>query len=198
VTSLLDLSTIEAGRYDLRPEPVDVAEWVEESCRLISLMADRAGIGLAQDVALGLPPLHADRQACQQILLNLLSNAVKFTPKGGYVTVQARRDGERLALTVRDTGIGVCQTELPRLGVPFYQAPSARSRHEKGSGLGLSVVRGLVGLHQGRLTISSPPGDGMSVTVILPWKADPAPCAAVPLQVQHQSRLKETLAFKTG
>lgn len=197
ISTLLDLSTIEAGRYELKPEPVDVAAWVEEGCRLVSIMADRAGIVLAQDVAPGLPELHADRQACQQILLNLLSNAVKFTPKGGLVTVQARRDGDRLALTVRDTGIGVCQTELPRLGMPFYQASSARTRHEKGSGLGLSVVRGLVGLHQGRLAISSAPGDGMSVTVSLPF--EPGQPGATILHPVHQSnRSHETLAFKTG
>jgi cell cycle sensor histidine kinase DivJ len=198
VSTLLDLSTIEAGRYDLRPEPIDVADWIDEGCRLVSLMADHAGIVLAQDVAPGLPDLQADRQACQQILLNLLSNAVKFTPEGGRVTVQARRDGDRLALTVRDTGIGVCQTELPRLGVPFYQASSARSRHEKGSGLGLSVVRGLVGLHQGRLAISSAPGNGMSVTVSLPWEYGPGSRASVPIPMHNQSRLPETLAFKTG
>jgi cell cycle sensor histidine kinase DivJ len=199
VTTLLDLSTIEAGRYDLHLESIDVADLVSEGCRLVSLSAHRAGVALAQDVAPGLPELRADRRACRQILLNLLSNAVKFTPEGGLVTVQARRDGDRLALTVCDTGVGVCETELPRLGNPFYRAPSARSRQEKGTGLGLSVVRGLVGLHQGRISLSSAPGDGMSVSVSLPFDAGHSPRATMPAEVHTFTRARErTRALKMG
>ncbi|HEU4518428.1 MAG TPA: ATP-binding protein [Microvirga sp.] len=171
VSTLLDLATIEAGRHDLAPEALDVAELVRQSCRPLALMAERAGIAIAQDVADGLPPLQADRHACQQILLNLLSNAVKFTPAGGLVTVQARREGDRLALRVRDTGIGVLPSELPHLGDPFYRAASARERGETGTGLGLAVVRGLVALHQGRLSIAPAPAGGLDVTVSLPFEA---------------------------
>jgi two-component system, cell cycle sensor histidine kinase DivJ len=184
VNTLLDLSTIEAGRYGIAPEPLDTAELVRDACKFMSLMADRAGVTLVQEVAGGLPALRADRRACQQILLNLLSNALKFTPVGGLVTVEARREGERIQLIVRDTGIGVCEAELSRLGVPFFQAASARGRSAKGSGLGLSVVRGLVGLHGGRVSFSSAPGNGTSVTVSLPIDAD-HPRAALPAPVHN-------------
>ncbi|HEY8382779.1 MAG TPA: PAS domain-containing sensor histidine kinase [Microvirga sp.] len=183
VSTLLDLSTIEAGHYALSPEPIEVAELVAECGCTMRLAADQAGVAIAEDVAPNLPPLHADRRACQQILLNLLSNAVKFTPRGGLVTVQVRQEGTHLSLAVRDTGIGVLATELPRLGVPFFRAAAARSRCEKGSGLGLSVVRGLVALHGGRLTIASTPGDGTSVTVVLPLEAKAGEPHAEPVAV---------------
>jgi cell cycle sensor histidine kinase DivJ len=176
VSTLLDLSTIEAGHYDLAPEPLDVAELVSEGCRTMELVAGRAGVAIAQDVAPNLPELQADRRACLQILLNLLSNAVKFTPAGGLVTVQARRDGERITLTVRDTGVGVLPGELPRLGEPFYRTPAGRSRSRSGCGLGLSVVRNLAALHGGRVHIASDPGAGLSATVSLP--IDSAGCRA--------------------
>jgi cell cycle sensor histidine kinase DivJ len=154
---------------------------------------------LAPDVVPDLPELYADRRACQQILLNLLSNAVKFTPKGGLVTVQARRESDRIAFVVRDNGVGVCQTELPRLGAPFFKAASAKSRAEKGSGLGLSVVRGLVGLHQGWMSIASAPGDGTMVTVSLPIDAGQPARSGMPAQVYTLPRSGHAaLAIKTG
>jgi cell cycle sensor histidine kinase DivJ len=199
VSTLLDLSTIEAGHYELAPEPIEVAELVQDCCRFMGLAANRAGVVLAQDVTKGLPELRADRRACQQILLNLLSNSVKFTPKGGLVTVQARRDGDRIALTVRDTGVGVCHTELPHLGNPFYKAASGRSRPDKSAGLGLSVVRGLVALHDGQIDIASAPGDGTNVTVNLPIDAGSARRPAVPAPVLTLVRPADgVLVAKTG
>ncbi len=141
---------------------------VRESCAVVALRAEQAGVSLVVDLPDDLPEIIADRRACRQMLLNLLSNAVKFTPHGGEVRVEARRDGECVALSVHDTGIGVAQEDLARLGVPFYRG-AARSRpEEKGSGLGLSVVRGLVALHRGSIRIGSTPGDGTVVRLTLP------------------------------
>ena len=203
VNGLLDLSAIEAGGYDLAPEAVNIAELVTETCRFMSLTADRAEVALVQDVGPDLPELRADRRACQQILINLLSNAVKFTPPGGLVTVEARRDGERVAMIVKDTGIGVSAADLPRLGSPFYRASSGRGRGIEGSGLGLSVVRGLVGLHQGRIGIASAPGNGTSVTVSLPIEAGGRSRgrAPAPVQMFENAAARQsdgTLALKIG
>jgi cell cycle sensor histidine kinase DivJ len=110
----------------------------------------------------------ADGRACRQILINLLSNAVKFTGRGGEVRVAARRRHDRLEFKVSDTGIGISAEDLPRVGDPFFQAGSAYARSHDGTGLGLSVVRGLVGLHHGDLRIESTLGQGTSVTVSLP------------------------------
>jgi cell cycle sensor histidine kinase DivJ len=91
-------------------------------------------------------------------MINLLSNAVKFTPAGGRVVLAVVRDGDMIDLSVSDTGIGIAAADLPKLGDPFFQAKSSYDRTHEGTGLGLSVVRGLVGLHGGKLTIESAPG----------------------------------------
>ena len=168
VNTLLDVSKIDSGNFDFVPEPFAVAPLVHGCCDLMQLKAEQAGIALARDVVGDLPELVADGRACRQILINLLSNAVKFTPRGGLVTVAARRRTDRIERTVADSGIGIGEQDLPRLGDPFFQAGSAYSRSHDGTGLGLSVVRGLVGLHKGELTIESALGQGTAVTVSLP------------------------------
>ncbi|MFC4174345.1 ATP-binding protein [Microvirga sp. GCM10011540] len=196
VNTLLDLSAIEAGHYNLAFETIDLAELIGECCTVMALPAEQGGIVLKQELAPGLPALVADRRACRQILLNLLSNAVKFTPQGGQVTVEVRHEADAVTLAVRDTGVGVAQDELPRLGMPFYQG-STRARPEKGNGLGLSVVRGLVTLHQGRLRISSAPGNGTCVKISLPVDAHRAAAAKglVPAAKRPES---DVIVLKTG
>jgi two-component system, cell cycle sensor histidine kinase DivJ len=168
VNTLLDMSRIEAGKFDVVPEPFEIASFTHGCCDLMGLKAEQAGILLARDIAPDLPELVADRRACKQMLINLLSNAIKFTPPGGRVTVAARREVDRIVFVVADTGIGVAESDLPKLGDPFFQARSAYDRRHEGTGLGLSVVRGLVGLHRGSLAIESGPDEGTSVTVSLP------------------------------
>ncbi|HYF53188.1 MAG TPA: PAS domain-containing sensor histidine kinase [Salinarimonas sp.] len=168
VNTLLDMSKIETGNFDVSPEPFDLAELVRGCCDLMRLKADQGGVIIAREIAHDLPEIVADRRACKQILINLVSNAVKFTPSGGQVTVSLRRERDRLILAVADTGVGVPETDLPKLGNPFFQASSSYSRAHEGTGLGLSVVRGLIGLHQGTMTIESQIGEGTRVTVDLP------------------------------
>jgi two-component system, cell cycle sensor histidine kinase DivJ len=168
VNTLLDMSKIDSGNFDFAPESFAIEPLVHGCCDLLHLKAEQAGVTLARDVAPNLPELVADGRACRQILINLLSNAVKFTPRGGLVTVGARRRNDRVELTVSDSGIGICEQELPRLGDPFFQAGSAYSRSHDGTGLGLSVVRGLIGLHRGEMIVESALGEGTTVTVSLP------------------------------
>jgi cell cycle sensor histidine kinase DivJ len=168
VNMLLDLSKIETGNFDFTPEPFDLAPLVHGCCDLVRLPAEQAGVALSREVASDLPEFVSDRRACRQILINLLSNAVKFTPAGGRVTVSVRRQHDRIIIIVADTGVGIPEEDLPRLGDPFFQAGTAYDRAHEGSGLGLSVVRGLVGLHRGTMMIESSPGRGTVVTVKLP------------------------------
>jgi cell cycle sensor histidine kinase DivJ len=168
VNTLLDMSKIETGNFTFEPEAFCLGELAEGCCDLMQVRADQAGIALKLQVARELPEIMADRRACRQILINLLSNAVKFTPAEGRVTVSVLRDRDRVVLAVSDTGIGVGEGDLPRLGDPFFQAGDAYRRPHEGTGLGLSVVRGLVGLHQGALSIESGAGAGTTVTVSLP------------------------------
>lgn len=168
VNSILDMSKIEAGRFEIHVEPVPVAGLVESAIEMMSHQIASRHLRLERRIEPGLPDLLADRRACRQILLNLLSNAAKFTEAGGTVTIAAREGQGGIVVEVADTGIGISADDLPRLGTPFVQADADINRRYEGTGLGLSVVKGLVHLHGGTLAIASKPGEGTTVSVTLP------------------------------
>jgi cell cycle sensor histidine kinase DivJ len=168
VNTILDMSKIEAGSFELAPEPFRLAELIDSCCDMVRLRAAEANIELRREIAGDLAEMVADKRACKQIVLNLLSNAVKFTPSKGRVTIEARTEGKTVVIGVSDTGIGIHSQDMPRLGDPFFQARSTYDRPYEGTGLGLSVVRGLVGLHGGAISIESAQGEGTQVVVRLP------------------------------
>ncbi|KPF71520.1 hypothetical protein IP69_06225 [Bosea sp. AAP35] len=168
VNTLLDISKIESGTMMIDQEPLDMAAMARDCCALMALRAQAGDIALERVIGPDLPPVLGDRRALKQVMINLLSNAIKFTPAGGRVVLAVVRDGDTIDLSVSDTGIGISASDLPRLGDPFFQAKGSYDRAYEGTGLGLSVVRGLVGLHGGRLTIESAPGVGTRVAVRLP------------------------------
>lgn len=168
VNSILDMSKIESGLMELVPEPFSLPTLVDQCCDMIRLRADQAGVTVTRRYPESLEEIVADRRACKQIFINLLSNAVKFTPRSGRVKVTLGPDGNFLVARVMDNGIGISPDDLTRLGDPFFQASSSLSRSHEGTGLGLSVVRGLVGLHGGSIIVESSPNHGTCVTVRLP------------------------------
>ena len=168
VNSILDMSKIQSGTFALIPEPFPLSPFLEQCCDVVRLQAQQGRVEIIRDVPDNLEELVADRRACRQILSNLLSNAVKFSPEGGRVTLRVRPEGTGLRIGVSDNGIGIGEADLLRLGNPFFQAGTSLSRPYEGTGLGLSVVRGLVGLHGGTIVVESEPGKGTSVTVRLP------------------------------
>ncbi|MFC7399665.1 ATP-binding protein [Chelatococcus sp. GCM10030263] len=168
VNMLLDMSRIESGNFELELEPFDASDVLNDCCDLMQLKAKDAELELRRQFDRNDHLLVADQRACRQIVLNLIANAIKFTPAGGDVSVTAKVTANTFVLTVADTGIGIAQEDLPRLGAPFFQARSSYDRPYEGTGLGLSVVRGLVALHHGAITIDSTPGEGTCVTVSLP------------------------------
>jgi two-component system, cell cycle sensor histidine kinase DivJ len=168
VNTILDMSKIEAGSFELTPEPFQLADLIASCCDMVRLRAEEASIELVRDIADDLAELVADKRACKQVVLNLLSNAVKFTPSNGRVTIHARMEDNFVLICVSDTGIGIHSQDMPRLGDPFFQARSSYDRPYEGTGLGLSVVRGLVGLHGGTISIESAQGEGTQVMVRLP------------------------------
>ncbi len=170
VNGILDVSKIENGNFEITPEPFTPAPAIESCADLLALKAQDAGIELTMRIAPDLPDVAADRRAFNQILINLISNAVKFTPRGGRVTVSARCDGPKLAVTVEDTGVGIGESDLPRLGEAFFQGRVSYDRRHDGTGLGLSIVKGLVHLHGGEVDIKSRLGEGTRVTVRLPFE----------------------------
>ena len=168
VNSILDMSKIETGNFEIDPEPFELGGLVDFCCDLMKLQASEKRVALTRAMAPKIGELVADKRACKQILLNLLSNAVKFTPAGGAVAVSVRPDGAHVEIAVSDTGIGVSPKDLARLGDPFFQAKASYDRPYEGAGLGLSIVRGLVALHGGAIKFESAPNEGAIVTVRLP------------------------------
>lgn len=168
VNTMLDMSKIEAGRYEVFVEAFRIGDVIDNCDAMLRLQAANRRITLTRRLARGADEVVADRSAIQQILINLVGNAIKFTEPGGVVNVDAAiRDG-RLQLVVSDTGIGIPADKLARIGEPFVQAQNELGRHYEGTGLGLSLVKGLVDLHGGSFTIESTEGEGTVVTVDLP------------------------------
>nr|WP_180355904.1 HAMP domain-containing sensor histidine kinase [Rhizobium smilacinae] len=168
VTTMLDMSKIEAGRYELLIEPFAASEAVETCRAMLDLQARDKGITLTARVSRALPEVLADRRALQQILINLAGNAIKFTDRGGVVSMDASLRGQDLVITVSDTGIGIAAEKLGTLGQPFTQVDNSYNRNYEGTGLGLALVKGLVALHRGTFAIASRPGEGTVVTITLP------------------------------
>ncbi|MDB5560061.1 MAG: domain S-box protein [Enterovirga sp.] len=189
VNTLLDVSKIESGNFTVSPEPFSLADLAHGCCDLMALKAQEGNVRVERKISADLPDVVADRRACRQILINLLSNAVKFTPAGGSVIVSITRDGDRVVLAVADDGIGIREADLPRLGDAFFQAGDLHRRPHEGTGLGLSVVRGLVGLHHGTMAIESGPGAGTAVTISLPLAGQVETRQMRPVAVQTAVRI---------
>jgi cell cycle sensor histidine kinase DivJ len=178
INDVLDMSKIEAERFELAREDFDARDAISGVLRLMRGQADRAGISLRGNLSAQSLEADADRRAIKQIAFNLISNALKFTPRGGTVEVTVQPDGATLEIIVADSGVGISREDLARLGRPFEQAGDAEHR-KSGSGLGLSLVRAFARLHGGEMTIESTLGAGTTVTVRMPIlvAADPRKAA---------------------
>jgi two-component system cell cycle sensor histidine kinase PleC len=182
INDILDMSKIEAGKMNLRFEPVALEDVAEDALRLVRNRAEAAGLSLRLDFS-DLPEVEADYRAIKQVLLNLLSNAIKFTPRGGLITVRAERRedplGERVRISVQDTGIGIPPEDLARLAQPFEQIESQHAKTQQGTGLGLALTKSLVEMHGGLLDLRSAPGQGTSATFSLPVRQSSVALAAL-------------------
>ncbi|MGV8833522.1 MAG: PAS domain-containing sensor histidine kinase [Devosia sp.] len=168
VRMLLDMSRLEAGKFELQNEPFQPQTIVEPCLSMVETLAQERDVRLVSKIEGELPLLNADERACRQILLNLMSNAIKFSHPGGTVSVILKRQGQSLNLSVTDQGVGMAPESLARVGEPFFQVQSGHDRSYEGTGLGLSIVKGLVELHEGTLRAMSEIGSGTTVTVLLP------------------------------
>jgi two-component system, cell cycle sensor histidine kinase DivJ len=168
VNGILDMSKMEAGNYELAPEPFAPRAALVSCCNLLALKARENGIDLVSRAPDDLPEVSGDPRAFKQIVLNLVSNAIKFTERGGTVTASAAVEGSRLVLRVTDTGVGIAADDLKRIGDPFFQAGKTYQRRHEGTGLGLSIVKSLVAMHGGEINVQSKVDEGTIVTVALP------------------------------
>lgn len=169
IDDILDLSRIEAGRFVLEDEDIDLKATVAHSFRLVQERAKQAGVKLRSEAAGKLPHLSADSRSVKQILINLLSNGIKLTPSGGEVTVFVGADEKGgISLVVRDNGVGMAEAEMQTAMEPFGQADPSLSHGHDAAGLGLPLTRHLVELHGGSVTLSSRRGEGTTVWVTFP------------------------------
>jgi len=167
LNDLLDISKIEAGKFELNFTAVDVAEVVEDCAASLQPLAKRSRIVLRTSLAPDLPTVVADPRRLKQILLNLLTNAIKFTKEGGQVIVSGTLVDGELRVRVRDNGVGMTRDEIAFAMQPFHQLDTA-PRKQTGTGLGLPVTKALVDANRARLVLSSEPGIGTSADVIFP------------------------------
>ena len=195
INDVLDMSKIQAQRYELTREIFDIREPVSAALRLLRVQADEAGVKLRGSLPTGLIEANADRRALKQIVINLVSNAIKFTPAGGQITVNLRAYGDVLDLSVIDNGIGISAEDVSRLGRPFEQVGDT-TRHIGGTGLGLSLVRAFAELHGGEMIIESRLGEGTTVTVRLPV-LDVVPLSPEPSEDTNEERAN-VVAFPGG
>ncbi|MGJ7414599.1 SpoIIE family protein phosphatase [Streptomyces cinereoruber] len=178
VNTLLDFSRIEAGRMRASYEPVDLAVITGELASVFRSAVDKAGLDFQVDCAPLPEPVYVDRGMWEKVVLNLLSNALKFT-FDGVIRVDVRAEGGEAVVTVADTGVGVAAEEMPRLFERFHRIENARSRSGEGSGIGLALVKELVGLHDGTITADSTEGEGTRFTIRLPFGSAHLPAGAV-------------------
>ncbi|MBK8457576.1 MAG: HAMP domain-containing histidine kinase [Phyllobacteriaceae bacterium] len=169
INEILDLSRIEAGRYQLNEGPVSLADIADDCCHLVALRAQSKQIRVVQKVEPGLPRLRADERAIRQVVLNLLSNAVKFTPSGGEVAVVVGwTAGGGQYVAVRDNGPGIPPEEIPIVLSAFGQGSIAIKSAEQGTGLGLPIVQALVNMHGGQFELKSKLREGTEAIAVFP------------------------------
>jgi signal transduction histidine kinase len=174
INDILDLATIEAGYMEIDREPVDVLALMSGVMTFARERARAQGLRLEFDCPSDIGTVPGDERRLKQAVFNLVSNALKFTPEGGAVTLAARREGERVALVVSDTGVGVAQEDQQRIFDKFERGNS--QARQSGAGLGLSLVKSLIELHGGSVELQSRPGHG---TVVTCWLNAVAPVREV-------------------
>lgn len=169
INDLLDISRIEAGRFEIGEEEVDIGRIVREAMTLVSLLAREKGIALTASALDVEAIVLADSRVLKQVVLNLAANAVKFTPSGGQIHIDVRMSvAGDIAIDVIDTGIGIAGDKMEMIFEPFGQVASHLAREHQGAGLGIPLSKRLLELHGGTLEIRSTPGEGTCATAWLP------------------------------
>ena len=176
INDLLDLVRLESGRMEVKREPLEVAGFVKGLASAARQVADDKRLRLETVVDPALGTVLGDKDKLEKIVLNLMFNALKFTPSGGRVELRAEKRGEDFVLTVADTGMGISEKNLPHVFDRFWQADDSSKRKYQGVGIGLALVKELVEIQGGKVTVQSQEGKGTTFRVTLPYqKAEPAP-----------------------
>jgi signal transduction histidine kinase len=169
INNILDLSKVEAGKMELDYERFYISDAVNEIKTTILPLALKKGICLDVKIEQDLGLICADKTRFKQILYNLTSNAIKFTPEKGSVTIEARNFGNSLQIRVKDTGVGISETDMDKLFQPFKQLNPYLTREHEGTGLGLALAKKFIEMHGGRIRVGSKIGEGSTFTFVIPF-----------------------------
>jgi signal transduction histidine kinase len=175
INDLLDLAKIEAGRMEVRSEPLSLSDLFEGLSNILKPLCEQKNLTIAFDVPADVPILQTDPSKLQQVLYNFLSNAIKFSPPGERIELSADRHEEGVRITVTDRGPGIETQQQQLIFVKFRQIDGSVTREHGGSGLGLAISRELAALLGGRIGVQSTVGQGATFWIILPLKIDPGP-----------------------
>jgi signal transduction histidine kinase len=170
INNILDFSRIEAGRKEYRFAKTDLGRIVHDVVEAYRFPIEQQGFSLEVQVADDLPEIEIDKEALGQALLNLVNNAVKYSRDEKSVKIEAKKDGERVLISVADKGIGIAKSEHLKIFEKFYRAEDSLVHETKGSGLGLSLVKHIMEAHGGAVIVESAPGKGSTFTLALPIK----------------------------
>jgi PAS domain S-box-containing protein len=169
ISDVLDLSKVESGKFDLAPEPLQLAQLANDAMGVLQAEAERKSVQMRVEIDPAVGELVLDPARLKQMLYNLLSNAIKFTGRGGRVVLRATPQGEHdVRIEVEDNGIGIAAADLPKLFHQFQQVHSGLAKTHPGTGLGLALTRQLAELHGGTVGVSSTPGVGSVFHLVLP------------------------------
>jgi signal transduction histidine kinase len=168
VNDILDYRRLQEGKSIQKIEGLDLAEILQRTIELMRLSAEEKGVSITCEIAEDLPLFSGDRGGMEAVFVNLVSNAIKYTPRGGKVDVSLNKKDKEIRLVVADTGIGISSNDIDRIFEKFYRIKTERTKSIAGSGLGLSIVKGIVDAHGGEVHVRSEEGKGTTFTVILP------------------------------
>ena len=190
VNSLLTLARADEGRFDIHRTPVDLEPLLREVYETAVILGEDAGLTLSL-TSLEAATVMGDRTRLRQLFLNIVTNAIKYTPRGGHVELSATRrtgGGDEIAISIRDTGIGIAANDLPHVFDRFWRADRARSRASErgGFGLGLAISQWIVQAHGGTITVQSRLGRGTVFTIVLPIVPD---ASVAPRPVKREARV---------
>jgi PAS domain S-box-containing protein len=185
INDVLDIAKIDAGGMEVELEAIAVKEFLQDIAAMMSSQFNKKKIGLQISCDPQVSTLYADGRKFRQIMLNLLSNAVKFTPEGGHVEIRGeQKDGERIRISIRDSGIGIEKVEIEDIFSEFHQASKVRDGHFGGTGMGLALTKRLVELHGGQIGVESTPGKGSTFWFHLPLREAPGETQAPQAQTR--------------
>jgi signal transduction histidine kinase len=171
VSDLNDISRIESGQLYVELGEVDLKTVFGEVKEGVMRQIEERSHKFVEQIDAQLPSVQGDRSRVVQVLVNLLSNAYKYTPNGGTIILSAKRNDDRVSISVSDTGVGMTPEQVKRLGTKFWRADNAHVTNQPGSGLGLAITQNLITLMGGELNVQSTPGKGSTFTVSLQMRA---------------------------